>query len=343
VCSSYINGGAGLKIFRAIVLVWAFGAACISVCIGEENRGFLDNPPVYLTNEYDFPLTGLGAVIPAPGETIPAVEIATFESRHANQGGVNVQPYLGTKFQTTWVGALHGFKNNWGAGFTIPVQHTVIRGQIGGEPSSSTNTDLGDLTLIGKKQLWSRGQNESLVASVGLKLPTGKDDSTFDQSNAVTNGYYVNDPRRMPLSWQAGSGTIDGYLALVYSRLHTRFSYEALIAARLNSSGDEDVKIGNTYVGAVTGSYGLAKMAAVSLGIIARKQGNDSYPNAPLVGQPELAGTTVHGTTVYFTPAIQIRVANLVSLGFAWKYPIVQPDDGLAPDVLSGYIIYPSF
>lgn len=332
-----------MKIYKAIILALVFAVVCSSACMGEETRGFLDNPPVYLTNEYDFPLTGLGTVIPNPGEAIPAIETSVFSSNHAKLDGETVQPNLGTRFESVWIGGLYGLKNNWGAGLTIPVQHTAIRGQIGGEPATSTNTDLGDLTLIGKKQLWSRGQTENLVASVGLKLPTGKDDSTFDQSNAVTNGYYVNDPQRMPLSWQAGTGTVDGYLALAYSKLHTRFSYQALVAARLNSSGDEDVKIGNTVIGSVAGSYGLAKMAAVSLGLILRTQGNDSYPNAPEVGQPALAGTTQHGTTVYLIPAIQIRLANLVSLGFAWKYPIVQPDDGLVPDVLSGFIIYPGF
>ncbi|MEN6415229.1 MAG: hypothetical protein ABFD49_01660 [Armatimonadota bacterium] len=309
----------------------------------EDDRGFLDRPPVFIDNEYDFPLTGMGAEIPVAGETIPAVDSTDFESDHANQGGVNVQPDLSTKFTTTRLGALRGFNGNWAAMLTIPIQRTRIRGRIGGEDATSTDTALGDIAMLAKKMLWNRGDNEKLVATFGIELPTGKDDAVFDQSNAVTNAYYTGNTRRIPLSWQPGSGTWDGYLALAYSKAHKRLSYEGLIAAKLNSRGDEDVKIGNTFIAAVAGTYGIVRQAAVSLSAVMRTQGSDSYPNAPSPGidQTALAGTTVHGTILYLNPSIRLDIAKKATVGFGWRYPVIQPDDGLVPDVQGFIIFYP--
>jgi hypothetical protein len=203
---------------------------------------------------------------------------------------------------------------------------------------------LGDIAMLGKKLLWNRGQNEKLVATFGFELPTGKDDAVFDQSNSVTNAYYTGDSHRMPLSWQPGSGTWDGYLALAYSKTHERLSYEGLVAAKVNSTGDQDVKIGNTLIVAMSGTYGVVRQAAFSLSAVLRTQGNDRYPNAPApgVGQPALAGTVVHGTILYLDPSIRINIAKLVTVGFGWRYPVIKPDDGLVPDLQGFIIFYPS-
>ncbi|MHB9035252.1 MAG: hypothetical protein ACYC64_01200 [Armatimonadota bacterium] len=317
----------------------------VSAAYGEEDdRGFLDQPPVFIDSDYDFPLAGMGTEIPTPGETLPAVDSTAFESHQANQGGVNVQPFLNTRFTTTRLGALRGFNGDWGALLTIPVQRSKIRGQIGGQDATSTATALGDIAIFGKKMLWNRGDSEKLVATFGLELPTGKDDAVFDQGNSVTNAYYTGNTQRIPLSWQPGSGTWDGYLALAYSKTHERLSYEGLVAAKLNSAGFQDVKIGDTFIAAATGTYGIVRQAAISLSAVLRTQSNDSYPNAPSPGidQPALAGTTVHGTILYLNPSIRVNVAKMVTVGFGLRYPVIQPDNGLVPVVQGFIIFYPS-
>ena len=39
-------------------------------------EGFLDKPPVFIDNEPDIPLTGMGTAVPPPGKVIPAVRRA---------------------------------------------------------------------------------------------------------------------------------------------------------------------------------------------------------------------------------------------------------------------------
>jgi hypothetical protein len=183
------------------------------------------------------------------------------------------------------------------------------------------------------------------VAAAGIELPTGMDHAAFAQSNAVTNAYYRNYARRMPLSWQTGSGSVDGLFGLSYGHSCNRLSYEALVVTKINGSGDEDVHIGNTLLVAGTASYGLAKSAAISLGLTVRSQANDDYPNAPApgVGQPALAGTTTHGTALYLDPSIRVLVANRAIVGLGIRFPLIDPESGLVPKGLLSIIFSPGF
>jgi hypothetical protein len=316
--------------------------ACACFC--DEDRGFLQSPPVFIDNLYNFPLSTMGTAIPEPGDTVPDFDSQVYESSSANQGGANVQPNLNVKFTVTRIGALHGFSNDWGATISIPVQRTAVRGVIGGQPATAANSTLGGIAMLGKHIFWRGSGSEKAAVTFGVELPTGKDDGVFDQSNSVTNGYYTNYPQRYPLSWQPSSGTWNGYLALAYSKTQARLSYQALAAGKFFTAGDEDVKIGNIFVGALTGTYGLARYAAVSASAVLQVQGNDSYPNAPPPGveQPVLAGTTLHGTTLYLGPSIRVKVADKVVIGFGWRYPVIEPDDGLVPRIRGFLIIYPA-
>ncbi|MEN6356471.1 MAG: hypothetical protein ABFD83_05230 [Armatimonadota bacterium] len=323
-----------------VILLIAFACACYA----DEDRGFLQSPPVFIDNMYNFPLAGMGTATPKPGDTIPDFDSLVYEANKANRNGANVQPNLNAEFTVTRLGALHGLSEDWGAALSIPIQRTAISGEIGGQPATATNTGLGNIAVLGKRVVWRGRGSEKAVATFGVELPTGKDDSNFDQSNSVTNGYYSGYPQRYPLSWQPSSGTWSGYLALAYSKTQERLSYEALVAGKFYTRGDEDVKIGNIYVGALTGTYGLARFAAISASAVLQVQGDDSYPNAPSPGvdQPSLAGTTLHGTTLYIAPSFRVNVAKMVTVGFGWRIPVIEPDDGLVPEVRSFLIIYPS-
>lgn len=318
--------------------------AAFCACYGDEDRGFLQSPPVFIDNLYNFPLAGMGTTIPEPGETIPDFDSLVYEAKKANLNGENVQPNLNARFTVTRIGALHGFSKDWGAVLSIPVQRSAITGEIGGQPATATNTTVGGITMLGKRLLWRGRGSERAVVTFGMELPTGKDNGVFDQSNSVTNGYYTGYPQRYPLSWQPSSGTWNGYLALAYSKTQERLSYEALAAGKFYTKGDEDVKIGNIFIGAATGTYGIARYAAISASAILQVQGDDSYPNAPPPGveQPALAGTTLHGTTLYVAPSFRVKVMNTVTVGFGWRIPVIEPDDGLVPEVRGFLIIYPS-
>lgn len=308
----------------------------------EEDLGYLYNPPVFITSLPHFILTGLGPGIPPKGATIPNIDITSLESDGFRKDGVNVQPQLDVETTVIRVGALHGLGGGWAAGLSIPWMRTKVRGAIGGFPASGTADGLGDISLIGKKRVWSRGNSRWAVA-FGLELPTGKDDATFAQSNAATNAYYNNYPQRMPLSWQAGNGTLDGYLGLSYGGFDGKISYVFLLASKLHSDGDEDVKIGDIYVVAGSATYGIAKNLAGALGITARFQSDDDYPNAPPPGvnSPPAIGTTLNGTTVYLDPSIRYNIKGIVTIGVGYQIPIVKPDDGLVPQAQFSLIFYP--
>ena len=290
-------------------------------------------------------MTGMGIVIPPPRVVVPDVDLYGVDSDGFRKDGKNVQPALKLRMATYRVGVLYGLESGWATGITIPWHRNRVTGRIGGLPATGVGTGFGDVALIGKKQVWTNGTDSVVVATVGVELPTGKDDATFAQDNAVTNGYYTGGQHRMPLGWQAGSGSVDGYLAVAYGRSVKRISYTGLIATKLHTSADADVKIGNILIAAVNGTYGISRTLAFSLGLTLRTQADDSYPQAPPPGvdQGALVGTTIHGTTLFIDPSVRINIANRVTAGIGLRYPIVKPDDGMVPDVSISLIFYPEF
>ncbi|MCE5198870.1 MAG: hypothetical protein ABFD54_14510 [Armatimonadota bacterium] len=316
----------------------------VAPVFGEDDQGYLDRPPVFIDNQYDFPLTGMGLYVPEGGLGLPDIDITSLASDGFRKDGTNVQPGLDVKTTTTRVSALYGLHNGWAGGISLPYERTKVRGEIGGFPATSTPSTLGDIALLGKKLLWNDNNGNTLVATAGIELPTGKDDAIFDQANPATNGYYSGSTQRLPISWQPGSGSFDGYLALSYGRAGHRLSYVALVATKLHSSGFDDSKIGDIFIGSINGTYGIGRNMAAALGLVVRSQQDDSYPNAPAPGveSPLLAGTTEHGTTLYLNPSIRAKVFGRLVVGVGVNYPLIKPDDGLVPKTNAFLIFYPS-
>lgn len=325
-----------------IIVTLALSASCVLAV--DSDKGFLERPPLFVDNEHDFPLAGMGIEVPRAGKTIPDFDALTVQSQAFNSDGTNVQPQLGLKFDVERIGAVHGFKDGWAAGVSVAFQRTHARGLISGQQATGIVNALGDTTLAAKKVLWTGARGQRLVAVAGFELPTGKSNATFGDSNPVTNAYYRNFPRRMPISWQPGSGTVNGYLGVAYGRSRNRLSYEGILATKLHSSGDEDVKIGDIFMAAATTTYGIGRNFAASLGLTLRVQADDSYPNAllPGIGQPALVGTTQHGTTLYIDPSFRVNVLKGINIGVGFRIPAVKPDNGMVPDTRVFLIIYPN-
>lgn len=307
-------------------------------------QGFLCNPPVFVPNEPDFPLTGLGVIMPQPGQLLPDVDLGSLESDGWNVDGDNVQPELNVEIDWLRVGALRGFNGGWAAGISIPWYRTKVRGSIGGEPASGVADGIGNIALGAKKVLWEDcTTGRRLILGAGVELPTGSDDERFGQDNVVTNGYYQNDAMRMPLGWQPSTGTWNGLFALSYGQTRGRMAWQALLAAKVFGKSDEDVKIGNFLIGAVTGTYGITRDFAGSLGLTVRAQEDDDYPNSPLpVNGPLLAGTTSHSTTLYLDASLRYTIARAVTVGVGIRTPIAHPDEGMDPDTQFSVIFYPN-
>ena len=311
----------------------------------EDNRGFLDNPPVFIDNEPDVPLTLMGAAIPNPGEIIPGYDSITESSTEFRRNGVNVQLGLAARFDTRRISALGGISPGWGAAITIPWQHTRVTGNMQGLPTTADLTAIGDLAVFGKKRVWrSLDDRSSIAITGGLGFPTGNANAHFDQSNAATNGYFHGEPKRLPLSWQPGGGAVGGYIAGAYQRRGGRFSYTGILAAKLHTSDGEDATIGNIFVAAASGTYGIARPVAISLSMILRSQANDSYPQAPPPGVdgPLLQGTTNHGTSLVMVPSLRFLVAGRIVIGAGVRIPAINPDDGFVNGTRGFLIIYPN-
>ena len=336
---------------RPFVLCYVVAAATIVCCrplfcadAQGDDMGYLCGPPVFVTSYPDFPLTGLGIEVPANGVTIPAGDISSMTSDGFRKDGINVQPALRVNLNTLRIGALRGMGDGWAVGITIPWRRNKEQGNIGGLPAYGVGEGLGDIAVVGKKVLWEDECDcNKVVVSAGLEFPTGKDDATFGQNNASTRGYYKGPIPRMPLGWQAGSGSLDAYLALAAGRRCGRMTYVGLLAAKLHTPADQDVKIGNILSASAAGTYGVTRNVAAALSVDLRTQADDSYPNAPPpgVGGPLLEGTTIHGTTLFLTPSVRVRFGNRLTFGVAVRFPVVKPDSGMVPRLDFGFIFAP--
>lgn len=333
---TYIRFGALI-----VMVVVALAAGCAAQ--DAEDHGYLDRPPVFIDSLHDFPLAGMGTGMPQRGNAVPAFDLVSLESDGFKRNGADVQPSLRVKYDTLFAGAVYGLNRQWAAELIVPWTQVDVDGGIGGFPASGTVDGIGGVCLGGKRLLWSRWPNRSLVATGLLQLPNGFNRGAFDQSNTATNSYFQGYPRRMPLSWQPSSGTWNGYLALAYGQSMTRLSYVGLLATKLHSADDEDAKVGDIFVLAGSATYGVAKRLALSLGMTLRVQADDSYPQAPPPGidQPLLAGTTQHGTTLYLDPSVRFIVGRSIAVGLGVRLPVIEPDDGLVPRTKLNIIFYP--
>lgn len=331
----------------SLLSLLALSTTCLAQLQGPSGeKGFLDRPPVYIHNEQDFPLTGLGGTMPRPGEIIPDVDLSGVSSDHFNEGGNNVQPGLDVELQWIRVGAMRGFNGGWAAGISVPYYRNLVLGTIGGQPATSIAQGFGNIALGGKKILWQDKCGYSRWALAGgIELPTGKDDAIFNQSNFVTNGYFRDSAQRIPLGWQPSTGTYNGLLALSYTRSRGRYSYEGLLAAKIFGTDGEDVSVGNIFIGALEGTYGISRDMAGSLGLVVRDQSDDDYPDAPLIpgiNSAALAGTTTHSTILYVDAGIRYVVMNRLTIGVGIRTPINNPSTGMVPTTQFSIIFYPN-
>lgn len=327
-----------LTLLIAVLFLLIGGQACFGQWSHPRSeRGFLCNPPVFLNNEPDFPLTGLGATMPAPGEIIPEVDLSGVSADHFNENGNNVQPGLDVELQWIRAGAMRGFNGGWAAGISIPYYRNRTLGTINGQPATSIGEGFGNIALGGKKVLWhDKCDVRRLMFAAGVELPSGKDSAVFGQSNPVTNSYFPTFPQRVPLGWQPSTGTWNGLLALSYGYSNKRISYEGLLAAKIFGTDGDDVKVGNILIAAITGTYGISRDLAGTLGFSVRSQADDSYPN------PTPAGTTTHSTILYVDVGVRYVVMGKVTVGFGIRQPINNPNAGLVPTTQFSVIFYPN-
>ena len=316
---------------------------CGAASGSDASRGYLHAPPVFLRDEHDVPLGTFGAPVLPRGQASLCSSSASPESDAFRSGGVDAQPRLKLTCLSVKGGLMRGLGSGWAVGFLAPYARTHVSNSIGGYPATGKADGPGELLLFAKRAV-RRGSNGDLViATAGVELPTGKDDYTFNENNAVTNAYYRNYPGRMPLGWQPSNGAVNGCFALGYLRHANRMSYEGLAACKVHGRGDEDVRLGSVLLFSANATYGISERSAFALGLVFRSQGNDSYPNAPPPGitQAALAGTTSHGSGLYLDPTIRVDVTRYITVGVGMRWSLVEQKDGMVPRSGAFLILYP--
>lgn len=310
-----------------------------------EYKGYLEKPPVFIIDDIDVPLGILGGDVPNKGTRNWDAGSSSFESDEVRKNGVVSQHGLSIEQTNIRLGAQIGVLDSWAVRISVPWRFTSIGSNIGGLPANTSINGLADIDLLLRKTIWMQPTGEKLVASLGIEVPTGKDNALFDQSNDSTNAYYRNSSRRLPMGWQNGNGAFDGILALAYEKKKGNFSYVLVGAAKVHGKSDEDVKIGDIFITALNSTYGLSKEWSGSVGITYKQQKNDSYPNAPApgVGQNALAGTTEHGSMVFMDLGIRYTQKDKSTFGFGYRIPISNPDNGFVPDAKWSLIFSPKF
>jgi len=339
----------GLVVVLAVLILSAAALCEEQAPAEEEDRGYLNRPPVYLRDDRDIPIATFGVFVPKPGTTTLISSAVAPESSRFVADGASVQPYLKYTSMNVRLGLLHGFHGGYAAGFMVPWSWQRVRNGIGtltqALPATGDVNGLGGVMLLGKKMLYQNKKGDVLVFSAGLELPTGEDNAQFDQDNAVTNAYYRNYPKRMPLSWQPANGAYNASFTLGYLQTVGRLGYEGILAYKSHGKGDEDVKLGNIWIASASATYGISKNLAVACDLIYRNQGNDSYPNAPnpALFSTALAGTTTHGTSVFLDPSIRWNLSKKYTVGVGLTQLLKTPDDGMVPRSKWFVFLYPNY
>ena len=328
-----------MKIFNSLVVLTLIIFAAVSVVAQDNNGGYFDKPHVYVEDDIYMPVGMLGTEAPPSDGIMWNIGSAYLSDTEFRSGGKEVQKNLGVRLWTLR-GSIAKMYGNTYLGINVPFGIDQISGRIGALPASRSSYGLGDVALIAKRNIWNGTDGSVVMAGVGIELPTGKDNITFDQLNANTVAYYPGNVKRMPLAWQPGSGSTDLYTSISYNKTVYRRAYEAILACKFNGKGDSDVRLGNLTVFSLNATQALNTNLAASLGVIYRRQQNDSYPNAPApgVGQTALAGTTQHGSSLSLSPSIRFRLKQKITVGLSFTFPVVKPDNGLVPENRWGII-----
>lgn len=145
----------------------------------------------------------------------------------------------------------------WGAGAKTTVFASLpVFGQKdyeighGGAGTPYNIRGLGDLVVGARRALWS-GAQRSLVASLGLKVPTGK--------NGIIDGF---DETILDPTLQPGTGSGDVMPALQWSMVGPAQTQVSLAASyQVNTTNDYGYRFGNEMITALTASRAFGRVS----------------------------------------------------------------------------------
>lgn len=235
--------------------------------------------------------------------------------------GQEIEAY--TKTQTV-TAALTYNDDTWGVTAMIPyVRRTHgtygTTAPLGSSFSTSTDSGIGDIRLIGRYTGFSEEKRSGVIA--GLKLPTGNNSANF---NTGTNA-------GMPLDagLQIGTGSTDvilgGYTTgnIDHYGWFVQGTVQHAVATK-KAPGNLDYRPGDAYVlntGVRYAGFGAKVSPMLQLNIIKRQADTGAFtvPTDPVTGAP-VSG----GTLAYLAPGASVQLGGGVSVYGFLQLPVYQ-------------------
>ena len=234
--------------------------------------------------------------------------------------GQEIEEYTTTR---TITASLNYASETWGISAQFPLVHRTHGTfgntlPMGSSYSSSTDSGIGDIRIIGRYTGFSEEKSSGIIA--GIKLPTGSTNANFNAGAAA------NTP--LDRSLQIGTGSTDLILGGFFTGTVAEYGWFAQGAVQhaiaTKSISGADYQPGDAYslnTGLRYAKFGSQFTPMLQLNIIHRQadSGAGATPPDALTG-----GSATGGTLVYLAPGASVRIGGGTSVYGFVQLPIYQ-------------------
>jgi hypothetical protein len=235
--------------------------------------------------------------------------------------GQEVEAY--TRTQTVTATLMYS-DDTWGAAVVVPYlkrDHGTYgsTAPLGSGYSTSTDSSMGDMRVIGHYMGWSADRSSGIIA--GMKFPTGSTGASFNAGASTGTA--------LDSSLQIGTGSTDvilgGYVSGVAGN-HGWFvqgTVQHAVATHNNYRPGDTISL-NASVR--YGAYGARVSPMLQLNVINRQA--DTGANAT-PADPVTQGPSTGGTLVYLSPGGQVRLGEGLSMYGFVQVPVFEKVNSL--------------
>jgi len=207
--------------------------------------------------------------------------------------------------------AVFGISKDMTLTASVPYIKKRLEPTGGGTPLGSEG--LGDIKLLGKWRFYKQtGIAETTEAALlfGLELPTGQND--IEQGGL-----------RLPAPLQPGSGSLDGLLGGVFTRVDGQWQLNTDLIAKLNTRSD-GYRFGNTLAGDVGVQYRLfpvtySRLDQLTVNLVGEL--NSSWSERDQLDSSSVINSG--GFKLFATPGIQVILNRNLLFETAIQLPLV--------------------
>lgn len=283
----------------------------------------------------EMPIVSMGAHVVPQGKWRAEVHWTQMKDDEIRSNGSAVYPNMDMEMSRVINEIYYGLPKDMHLRLVIPYVDNEMSGTMMSTPMNGDAKGLGDSMVILKKRFYNdMASGWSLAAGLGIKLPTGKNDEKFTDSNMMTLKFY--DDNRLPITMQPGTGEFDPILTAYLTKSDSRGSWHGHLMYIHTSEAENNVDPGNKLMFHLARNLPITDRFILVGEVNGMSQGDDDYP-----GRTISAGLDRHGTVINLTPGLQFKPTKNSMFEVAVKIPVSTPDDGMIPDpmpFIGGYI-----